>query len=160
MALPFAENEAQKNNAERIEYTRRKAAGRKHPGRDRLPEDLPIEEVYVDPPGDLSDLVRIGELITNKLEIVPAKAYIKRYIRGKYVVKDNPDAGVLIAELPDEVADKSIAGPSVMAQVIVDKYAGYVFRVYANRWVCGLRPVWSAPRCYPSGMLGACTSVF
>jgi transposase len=131
MALPFAENEAQKNNAERehaerIEYTRRKAAGRKHPGRDHLPEDLPIEEVHVDPPGDLSELVRIGELITNKLEIVPAKAYIKRYIRGKYVVKDNPDAGVLIAELPDEVADKSIAGPSVMAQVIVDKYADHL----------------------------------
>jgi transposase len=83
MALPFAEKRgpekttpnASTPNALNIPGARPPVA--KHPGRDHLPEDLPIEEVHVDPPGDLSELVRIGELITNKLEIVPAKAYIK-----------------------------------------------------------------------------------
>lgn len=131
MALPFEQTQAQKKKAEaehteRIAYTRRKTAGRPHPGRQRLPEHLPVELIHIDPPGDLSGMVRIGEELTDKLEIVPAKAYIKRYIRGKYVVKGNPHAGVLIAELPDEVADKSIAGPSVMAQVIADKYADHL----------------------------------
>lgn len=131
MALPFGQTQWQKNNAEqqhteRIAYSRRKAAARKHPGRDRLPEHLPVEPIHIEPPGDLSTMVRIGELITDKLEIVPSKAYIKRYIRGKYAVKGNPDAGVLVGELPEEVADKSIAGASVMAQVIVDKYADHL----------------------------------
>ena len=129
--LPLFEDEQQKKqaeaeHAERIAYTRRKAAARKHPGRVSLPDHLPVEVVNVDPACDLSGMERIGELITDKLEMIPAKAFIKRYIRGKYVVKGNPEAGVLIAELPDEVADKSIAGRSVMAQVIVDKYADHL----------------------------------
>jgi transposase len=131
MTLPLFEDAAQKKNAEaehtqRVEDTLRKTAARKHPGRERLPEHLEVQEIHIDPAGDLSGMVRIGEVRTDKLEIVPAKAYIKRYIRGKYVVKDNPDAGVLIAELPDEVADKSIAGLSVMAQVVGDKYADHL----------------------------------
>lgn len=131
MALPFEHTQAQKKKAEaehteRIAYTRRKAATRPHPGRQRLPEHLPVEVVNIEPEADLSGMQRIGEEVTDKLEIIPAKAYIKRYIRGKYVVKGNPHAGVLIAELPDEVADKSIAGPSVMAQVIADKYADHL----------------------------------
>lgn len=131
MALPFEQTQAQRKKAEaehteHIAYTRRKAAARKHPGRVSLPDHLPVEVVNVDPEGDLSAMERIGELVTDKLEIIPAKAYIKRYVRGKYVVKGNPDAGVLIAELPEEVADKSIAGASVMAQVIADKYADHL----------------------------------
>jgi transposase len=131
MTLPLFKDAEQKKKDEaehtqRVEYTRRKTADRKHPGRERLPEHLEVEEIHIDPPGDLSGMVRIDEVITDKLEIVPAKAYIKRYIRGKYVVKGNPQAGVLIAELPDEVADKSIAGPSVMAQVVGDKYADHL----------------------------------
>lgn len=131
MTLPMFVDAEQKSKAEaehiqRIAYTRRKTAARTHPGRQRLPEHLPVEQIHIDPPGDLSTMVRMGEEVTDKLEIVPAKAYIKRYIRGKYVVKGNPDAGVLIAELPDQVADKSIAGPSVMAQVIADKYADHL----------------------------------
>ena len=131
MTLPLFEDAQRKKKAEtehneRIEYTRRKAAARKHPGRVSLPDHLPVEVVNVEPEADLSGMQRIGELVTDKLEIIPAKAYIKRYIRGKYVVKGNPDAGVLVAELPDQVADKSIAGPSVMAQVIVDKYADHL----------------------------------
>jgi len=131
MALPFEQTQAQRKKAEaehtgRIAYIRRKAATRKHPGRVSLPDHLPVEVVNVEPEADLSGMQRIGELVTDKLEIIPAKAYIKRYIRGKYVLKGNPDAGVLIAELPEEVADKSIAGASVMAQVIADKYADHL----------------------------------
>lgn len=131
IALPFEKTQAQKEQAEvehneRIEYTRRKAVARKHPGRVRLPEHLPVEEVHLDPPGDLSGMQRIGELVTDKLEMIPAKVFIKRYIRGKYVVKGNPDAGVQVATLPDEGSDKSIAGPSVMAQVVSDKYCDHL----------------------------------
>lgn len=130
MSLPFEATDQQKKESEerhtqRIEYTRRKAA-RKHPGRVSLPDHLPVEQVIIDPPGDLSDKLCIGQLITDKLEMIPAKAFIKRYIRNKYVVKGNPDAGVLVGDLPDEVSDKSIAGPSVLAQVVGDKYCDHL----------------------------------
>ena len=42
----------------------------KHPGRAKLPEHLPVEEVEIYPEGDLSDMVCIGkELARNKLPI-------------------------------------------------------------------------------------------
>ena len=131
MSLPFEATAEQKKESEarhtqRIEYTRRKTAARKHPGRVSLPDHLPVEQVIIDPPGDLSDKVCIGQLVTDKLEMIPAKAFIKRYIRNKYVDRGNPDAGVLVGDLPDEVSDKSIAGPSVMAQVITDKFCDHL----------------------------------
>lgn len=131
MGLPFEASAEQKKKSEtqhteRIEYTRRKTAARKHPGRVSLPDHLPVEEVIIDPPGDLSDKVCIGQLVTDKLEIVPAKAFIRRYLRNKYVVKGNPDAGVLVGDLPADVCDKSIAGASVLAQVTSDKYCDHL----------------------------------
>lgn len=131
MRLPFEATARQKKQSEaghtqRIEYTRRKATSRKHPGRVSLPDHLPVEQVIIHPPHDLSDKVCIGQLVTDKLEIIPAKAYIKRYIRYKYVTIGAPDAGVLVGELPDEVTDKSIAGPSVLAQVVADKYCDHL----------------------------------
>lgn len=131
MSLPFEATAEQKKESEarhtqRIEYTRGKTAARKHPGRVSLPDHLPVEQVIIDPPGDLSDKVCIGRLVTDKLEMIPAKAFIKRYIRNKYVDRGNPDAGVLVGDLPDEVSDKSIAGPSVMAQVITDKFCDHL----------------------------------
>ena len=131
LSLPFSPSEAQteqgeNQHTERIEYTRSKGSARTHPGRVHLPEHLPVEQVVIDPPEDLSAMVCIGQLVTDKLEIVPAKAFIKRYIRNKYVVKGDPGAGVMVADLPDELSDKSIAGASVMAQVVADKYADHL----------------------------------
>ena len=115
-----------KQHTEKISYVRRKAGQRKHPGRVSLPDHLPVEEIEIYPPGDLSGKVCIGTEITDKLEMVPAKAFIKRFIRYKYATRGDADQGVLIGDLPGEVVDKSIAAPSVQAAVMVDKYVDHL----------------------------------
>jgi len=69
-------------------------------------------------------MVCIGKEITEELECEPAKFYIKRYIRYKYAPKDG--SGVSIAELPERVIDKGIAGPGLLAMILVGKYMDHM----------------------------------
>ena len=50
-----------------ITYSREK---KKHPGRAKLPDHLPVEEIEIHPEGDLSDKVCIGKETTDVLDYV------------------------------------------------------------------------------------------
>ena len=84
MLLPFAvvpeiKEQQQEAVQQTITYTRDKQK-KNHPGRIALPDHLPVEEVKIYPEGDLSNMRCIGKEITEELERIPAKLYIKRYI--------------------------------------------------------------------------------
>jgi len=68
-----------------ITYSRE---NKKHPGRAKLPEILPVEEIEIYPNEDLSDKICIGKEITDVFDYVPGFFKIKRYIRYKYASKD------------------------------------------------------------------------
>ena len=126
--LPFAEEpqkaEArQEETVEKIVFERRKYS-KPHPGRKPLPDHLPVEEVIIEPVGDLSDMVKIGEEVTDVLEYKPASFYIIRYIRPKYAPKDKE--AVIIADLPVRTFDKCIAGNGLLTSIIVDKYVDHM----------------------------------
>jgi transposase len=89
-------------------------------GRMSLPEELAREEIVIDPSESTEDCVKIGEEVTEVLEIVPASFYVKRYVRPKYA-RPNGE-GILIGILPDRVIEKGIPSESVIAQLTVDKY--------------------------------------
>jgi transposase len=64
---------------------------RRHPGRRRLPADLPRERIEVVPPASERHCatcdtakVRIGADITEELDYVPASFVIREYVRPKY----------------------------------------------------------------------------
>lgn len=126
--LPFEIQEDQKQElaeevSQKITYERKKS-NPNHKGRKPLPDHLPVEEIKIYPEGDLSDMVQIGEEITDELEYEPARYYIKRYIRYKYALKSGE--GVLIGKLPQRVIDKCIAGPGLLASILVDKYVDHL----------------------------------
>lgn len=126
MTLPFEapveEVEKQEKVVEqKIAYTRKAAT---HKGRAKLPEHLPVEEIEIHPAGDLTDMVCIGKEITEELECVPARFFIKRYIRFKYA--PNNGEGVIIGTLPERVIDKGIPGASLLATIITDKYMDHL----------------------------------
>ncbi|MCV6625060.1 MAG: hypothetical protein OIF38_03120, partial [Cellvibrionaceae bacterium] len=77
---------------ETLTYQRSK---KKHPGRNALPEDLPVREVIIEPEGDTTGLQKIGQEVTETLEYTPASLVKRRTIRPKYAKKDGN--GVLIA---------------------------------------------------------------
>ncbi|MDQ6815702.1 MAG: IS66 family transposase [Bacteroidota bacterium] len=95
-----------------------------HPGRMALPADLPREVVTVEPEGDTTNLKKIGEEITEQLDVTPSKFFVRRFVRNKYARPDGQ--GVIIGKLPSQPIDKCIAGPGLLAQVIIDKYADHL----------------------------------
>ena len=137
-ALPFASDEATEarraeTHTEQITYTRKKTSRDNHRGRLELPEHLPVEEIQIYPEGDLTDMVCIGSEVTDELEEVPARIYIKRYIRYKYAPAcqasaDNADngEGVVIGELPERAIDKGIPGPNLLAGIVTGKYVDHL----------------------------------
>jgi transposase len=129
LPLPFENpqeqvEKQQEDLLEKIEYVRKKQSSSAHKGRVALPAHLPVEEVEIYPEGDLSGMVCIGKEVTEELECIPAKLFIRRYIRYKYAPKNKE--GVLIGELPERVIDKGIPGAGLLATILVDKYMDHL----------------------------------
>ena len=127
LSLPFQADpqqqaQQQQEVVEKIEYVRKKQKA--HKGRVALPDHLPVEVVEIYPEGDLSGMVCIGKEVTEELECVPAKFFIRRYIRYKYVPKNKE--GVVIGALPERVIDKGIPGAGLLASILVDKYLDHL----------------------------------
>ena len=85
-----------------------------------LPEELRREDIVIEPSESTEGCTRIGEEVTEVLEVVPASFYVKRYIRPKYTRANGE--GIIIRTLPDRVIEKGISSESVIAQMTVDKY--------------------------------------
>lgn len=89
-------------------------------GRMALPENLRRETIIVEPEEDVSDCVKIGEDVTEVLDLIPAEFYVKRYVRPKYA-RSNGE-GIVMGVLPDRIIDKGIPSEAVVAQMMIDKY--------------------------------------
>jgi transposase len=123
-ATPEQTQQQEEGLVEKIEYVRKKQSSSAQKGRVALPEHLEVEEVKIYPEGDLSQMQCIGKEITEELECVPAKLFIRRYIRYKYAPKNKE--GVVIGELPERIIDKGIPGPGLLASILVDKYMDHL----------------------------------
>jgi len=98
-----------------------------------LPEDLPVKTVVLDIPDAEKvcketgiPLVHIGNETTHKLAHEPGSYYIKEIIRPKYAHPQKPEDGVLTAELPDSLIPKCRADESLLAEVVVQKFADHM----------------------------------
>jgi len=96
--------------------------------RPRLPENLPREEVVIDLdekdkicPHDGARLEKIGEEVSEKLEIVPAKVFVRKTIRPKYACPCC-DEGMKTAPAPGSLLPKTMASASVIAFIIICKF--------------------------------------
>ncbi|MEO5906410.1 MAG: IS66 family transposase [Saprospiraceae bacterium] len=105
-----------------IEYDRK--TPRKHEGRNKIPDHLPVHEIIIEPVEDTTDLIKIGEEITETLEYTPASLVKKRVIRPKYARKNNE--GVVIAQLPSRPFPKCIAEASLVAHITVCKFIDHM----------------------------------
>lgn len=96
----------------------------------KMMDDLPVlEKVVIEPEGiDMNLYKKIGEEVTRVVEHKPGQLYIKEIIRPKYGLRDNtslPPSGmrsVEIAPLPLLPIYKGIAGPTLLAEILLQKY--------------------------------------
>jgi len=106
---------------------------RKKRGRKALPEELPrVEEVHDIDDADKfcpcgCELKRIGEEISEQLDIIPAKVQVIRHIRPKYAcpscegVKDDGPT-IKIAPVHPQIIPKSIVSPGLLAHILTGKF--------------------------------------
>ena len=106
---------------ETITYNRSK---KKHPGRNPLPDNIPVEEIFIEPQVDTEGLTKIGEEITETLKYTPASLIKLRTIRPKYAQQSGE--GVLIADLPNRAISKCIAEPCLLSSILVNKYVDHL----------------------------------
>jgi transposase len=121
---------------EEAEETQIPAHTRKKGGRKPLPEHLPrIEKIHdIDPAAKICacgcELSRIGEEVSEQLDIVPAQARVIRHIRPKYAcrncegLEDNGPT-VKIAPVPVQIIPKSIATPGLLAHILTGKFVDH-----------------------------------
>ena len=89
-----------------------------------LPENLPRQEILIEPDIDLTGAKKIGENITEVLEYLLGKLNVKKCIRPKYVLVQ--DQGIVTAELPPLPIPKGNAGASLLAHLIISKYVDHL----------------------------------
>lgn len=106
---------------------------RKKPGRRPLPENLPRVEVIHDLAEEEKTCdcgcmkSRIGEEISEQLDIIPARIQVLRHIRYKYACRqcegvEDEGPTVTIAPVPLQLIPKSIASAGLVAHVLTAKF--------------------------------------
>ncbi|NNK96935.1 MAG: IS66 family transposase [Desulfobacterales bacterium] len=128
--MPEVDPEADTETEEKVAI---EAHSRKKPGRKPLPENLPRVEVLHDIEEDEkicgcgAALERIGEEVSEKLDIIPAIIRVIRHIRPKYgcrccegIEDDGPT--VKIAPVPPQIIPKGIASGGLLAHILTAKF--------------------------------------
>jgi transposase len=95
-------------------------------GRQTLPDHLPVERIELLPPEaqgeEAASLVRIGEVVTQTIEWRPASFVKLQVVRPKFVRKGEVEDGVFIEPAPEAPIPRCMAGPGLLAHVLVSKY--------------------------------------
>ncbi len=106
----------------------------------RVTEHLPAADEVLEPDEVVADPEAwrsIGEEVTEQLDDKPARFFRRRFIRRKYVKRDEPHLALIIAPL-NTLQESSFAAPGLLAQIIVAKYCNHLplyrqEQIYATR---------------------------
>ena len=98
---------------------------RKRPARKPFPAHLPRERVIVPGPTTCnccgsSRLAKLGEDVTEKLEVVPRQWKVVQIVREKCTCRDCEE--ISQAPAPFHVLPRGFAGPSLLAMILFEKY--------------------------------------
>jgi transposase len=99
-------------------------------GRQPLPDHLPRTEVRHEPENCVcgkcgnTDLVKIGEDITEQLHVEPAKFSVIRHIHSKYACR--PCETIIAKPIPAAVIDGGMATVALLVWVMISKYLDHL----------------------------------
>jgi transposase len=102
---------------------------RRKAGRQPLPDHLP-RELHVHEPESCqcgqcgAHLVKIGEDITEKLNIIPAQFFVERHVYPQYACRACET--ITAAPVPPAIIDGGMAAPGLLAWVAVSKYVDHL----------------------------------
>jgi len=115
-----------------------KSYDRKKPGRKPIDESLPRKDVIIDIPESEKQcacggtLVRIGEEVSERLQVIPVRMWVERIIRPKYACRkcegsgDEDKSAVRTASAPASLIPGSITTPGLLSFIMLNKYADHL----------------------------------
>lgn len=110
-----------------------RTTNKNHSNKLTFPEDLPVERTVIDIKEEEKvcaetgkPLVKIGEDVTQKLAHKPGSYFIKEIIRPKYAVLKEGEKTIIAANLPDSLIPGCKADESLLADVLVKKFADHL----------------------------------
>jgi transposase len=112
---------------EEAQPARRRA--KRRPLAERLPEDLPVETVVIEPAevqADPAAYRKIGEEVLVELDLVPARFFRRRIVRPKYVKLADRDQPPVMAPAPKRIIENSFASAGLLTAVLLGKYADHL----------------------------------
>ena len=95
----------------------------------RVPENLPVVEQVIEPREVIDEPEQwrlIGQEVSEQLDYEPARFLRRRIIRKKYVHVSDPDRAPILAPLPEKLLERGVAGPGLLAHILVSKYADHL----------------------------------
>ena len=113
----------------------------KHPGRSELPGHLPRIEEVIEPQEDLQDMIRIGEDVSEVLEMEVGKLWVRRTVRPRYARSAQAQAQleaqaqaqgqaepspIVQAPAPATPFPRHKAGVSLMVYLLVAKFVDHL----------------------------------
>ena len=114
---------------------------RARPSRRPFPDHLPRERIVVPGPAACAccggtRLSKLGEDITETLEVVPRTWKVIQHVREKFSCRDCERISQPPA--PFHVTPRGWAGPSLLAMILFEKFGQHrVSRTHQQRWRCG-----------------------
>lgn len=108
-----------------VSYERNiKKETKKQAVRTAIPGHFPRVEEIIEPDNIEPGSKKIGEEITELLEITPMTVFVRRIIRPKYALPE--EAGVVIADLPSLPIPKGNASASMLSFIAVSKFVDHL----------------------------------
>ena len=103
-----------------------------HAGRNKLPSNLPVERIVIEPQEDTTGMTHIGDEITQTLDYTPGVLKIRQVIRPKYLkqtkagVAKNTKQQIIVAPLPSRPIPKGIPEAALLAYIFTCKYIDHL----------------------------------
>ncbi len=117
---------AEENGKITVQYSRRPGRGKRRP----LPDFLDREEIVYDLAADQKfcpttgkPLYKIGEKVSEQLDIIPATIKVLKHRRIKYACRCCDGSHMLTASMPKQAISKSMASAGLLSYIAVSKYA-------------------------------------
>ncbi len=107
-----------------------KAPRRLHPGRQKLPEELPrVEQVIACESRKCAncggETAVLGYDESEQLDVEPARYFVRVIKRQKRACRKCANGSVMAAPLPERIVEKGLASDRVVIQTVVAKYADH-----------------------------------
>lgn len=95
----------------------------------RLPENLPTEEIVIDPEAVKQNPTAyhcIGEEVTEELDVTPTRYFRRRIIRRKFTSTVNRDLPPIVAPLAPRLVPGGFATPGLITDILLKKYVDHL----------------------------------